>query len=89
MRLIDTETLRLSNFFSGNTPPYAISSHTWGGEEVTLHEMQSEVQPTYKKGYKKMEMCCRLAAKENFSYAWVDTCCNKPVLSIKEALLTL
>jgi hypothetical protein len=81
MRLINTKTLQLSNFFDGDTPPYAILSHTWGGEEVTLREMQSEVQPTYKKGYKMIELCCLLAVKENLSYAWVDTCCNEPVTS--------
>ncbi|TPX13512.1 uncharacterized protein E0L32_005983 [Thyridium curvatum] len=34
MRLINTKTLRLSEFFGDAVPEYAILSHTWGDEEV-------------------------------------------------------
>jgi hypothetical protein len=37
MRLINTHTLELEEFV-GRTPPYAILSHTWGSDEVTLQD---------------------------------------------------
>jgi hypothetical protein len=37
MRLINVDTLELEHFGS-NVPKYAILSHTWGSEEVTLQE---------------------------------------------------
>jgi hypothetical protein len=42
MRLIETTTLRLVNFYDGNIPSYAILSHTWGSEEdeVTFQEFR-------------------------------------------------
>jgi hypothetical protein len=30
--------MRLKEYFDEDIPPYAISSRTWGKEEVTLHE---------------------------------------------------
>jgi hypothetical protein len=42
MRLLHTSTFNLESFSSDNqTPPYAILSHTWGEEEVTLQELGS------------------------------------------------
>ncbi|KAI0202579.1 heterokaryon incompatibility protein-domain-containing protein [Astrocystis sublimbata] len=40
MRLINTETLELEEFLQP-IPPYAILSHTWEGQEVTLQEWNS------------------------------------------------
>jgi hypothetical protein len=38
MRLINTQSLDLEEFFNEDIPPYAILSHTWGKEEVTLQD---------------------------------------------------
>ncbi|KAK4462288.1 hypothetical protein QBC42DRAFT_268061 [Cladorrhinum samala] len=42
MRLLDTSTLRLVHKREGDVPPYAILSHTWGGDddEVSLSDIQ-------------------------------------------------
>lgn len=38
MRLINTETLELHEFFDSAVPKYAILSHTWGTEEITFQD---------------------------------------------------
>ena len=40
MKLINVETLLLEDFIGSNVPPYAILSHTWGDDEVTLQDMR-------------------------------------------------
>ncbi|KAL6897667.1 hypothetical protein GGI43DRAFT_98752 [Trichoderma evansii] len=40
MRLLDTKTLELVDIAGDNTPPYAILSHTWGDEEVTIQQLR-------------------------------------------------
>jgi len=74
MRLINTNTLLFEDFIGQDIPAYAILSHTWGPEEVTFQAM---VDPSSRslKGYKKIEMTCRLAKAAGLSYAWIDTCC--------------
>ncbi|KAI4231646.1 MAG: hypothetical protein LQ349_005477 [Xanthoria aureola] len=42
MRLLHVSTFRLSSFIDEECPPYAILSHTWGDQEITLQELQSE-----------------------------------------------
>jgi hypothetical protein len=77
MRLIDVETLQVQEFtgeVGRGVPSYAILSHTWGEDEVSLKDLQ-EGQVDHLKGYAKIKGCCDLAAAEGFRYAWVDTCC--------------
>ncbi|KAF1980723.1 HET-domain-containing protein [Aulographum hederae CBS 113979] len=74
MRLINTETLELEEFYLKNAPPYAILSHTWGDEEVTSQDMAHPVS-SQKKGYRKIAETCRLAQEAGFDWCWVDTCC--------------
>ncbi|KAG4410914.1 hypothetical protein IFR04_015945 [Cadophora malorum] len=73
MRLIDTTTLELHEFFS-NFPLYAILSHTWGDDEVSFHEMSLPTRAT-KKGFIKIAKTCDIARSHGFMFAWVDTCC--------------
>ncbi|KAM6509682.1 hypothetical protein FALCPG4_017329 [Fusarium falciforme] len=76
MRLINTKTLRLEGFNEVNRPPYAILSHTWGGQEVTFQDMQDvSDQHLLKAGYQKILQTCKVALNSNIEYAWVDTCC--------------
>jgi hypothetical protein len=75
MRLLDTFKLSLTEFFDDQIPSrYAILSHTWETEEITFQELQ-EGTNKYKHGWAKVEKFCALAAKSNFRYVWVDTCC--------------
>ncbi|KAH8899088.1 HET-domain-containing protein [Thozetella sp. PMI_491] len=76
MRLLNTQTLQLSEFFDDQAPPYAILSHTWSEEEVTLQDVQqAEPSKLSKKGYEKVQECCRQAQRDGIDWAWMDTCC--------------
>ncbi|EEY16513.1 HET domain-containing protein [Verticillium alfalfae VaMs.102] len=74
MRLLNVKTRKLEEFFDESIPDYAILSHTWGVEEVTLQDLENP-DHVLKKGYTKIEGTCTLAAKENIEYIWIDTCC--------------
>ncbi|KAF4417017.1 Vegetative incompatibility HET-E-1, partial [Fusarium acutatum] len=75
MRLINTKTLGLHEFFNGNTPPYAILSHAWGDQEVTFRDWQNRQQVTQKHGYSKILQACNQALNQKLEWLWVDTNC--------------
>lgn len=76
MRLINTHTMLLEDFTSREVPHYAILSHTWAEEEVTLQESTSQNSGTSRKeGYIKIAKTCELARQDHIKYTWVDTCC--------------
>ncbi|KAM7186213.1 HET domain containing protein [Naviculisporaceae sp. PSN 640] len=74
MRLLNTETLFLSEFYGAEIPPYAILSHRWGREEVTFADLTNGLAST-RRGYAKLKGFCDLAAADGFEYCWIDTCC--------------
>jgi hypothetical protein len=74
MRLLHSKTLELKEFTGQDIPPYAILSHTWGDEEVSIQDIQRP-EAREKKGYNKIRLCCDQASRDGFEYAWVDTCC--------------
>ncbi|KAF5368403.1 hypothetical protein D9758_002410 [Tetrapyrgos nigripes] len=74
MRLLNTETLQLHEFYS-DIPTYAILSHTWDREEVTFQDMQNPQVAERKAGYAKLLGACTHARKYNFEWIWIDTCC--------------
>jgi (2Fe-2S) ferredoxin len=75
MRLIDTKTLALKEFFGNQIPRYAILSHTWHEEEVSFQDWADQSSASQKKGYKKIFDVCQLARKHGLDYVWVDTNC--------------
>ena len=78
IRLLNTDTLELEEFFDSNTPPYAILSHTWGNEEISFIEMQNNdvaIGSKVKVGFKKIKSFCALAKTHDLKYGWADTCC--------------
>lgn len=77
MHLINVETLKLEEFSGKGVPPYAILSHTWGAveDEVSFRDIQGENIKEDKRGYFKLEGCCRHAKEDKLKYAWIDTCC--------------
>ena len=78
MRLINTRTLKLEQYFGENIPPYAILSHTWGvheGDEVTYQDWQNLQLASRIKGYTKILYACRQAQDKRLDYLWVDTNC--------------
>lgn len=76
MRLIDTTTLQLVEFPSNDTPPYAILSHTWSSDEVSLQEFAGDHGLIeQREGFKKIKSCCQMAKdRDQLRYCWVDTC---------------
>ena len=77
MRLLDTSTVKLHEFFDDDIPGYAILSHTWGEEEVSFHDLQNKTPEQLEglKGYMKIKACCAVAKSLCFEYVWIDTCC--------------
>jgi Heterokaryon incompatibility protein (HET) len=78
IRLLNTDTLKLEEFFDSKTPPYVILSHTWGNEEVSFIEMQRNdvaIGSRLKEGFKKISNFCAMAKRHGFTYGWADSCC--------------
>ncbi|KAG4433647.1 hypothetical protein IFR05_010867 [Cadophora sp. M221] len=78
----------LTEFFEGNIPKkYAILSHRWGAEEVTLADLKSG---NCKKmaGYGKIQFCGEQARRDDLQYFWVDTCCidKSNAVELQEAI---
>lgn len=76
MRLLNARTLQLEEFFNDprGIPDYAILSHTWGAEEVTLKDMRNGSAQN-KLHFQKIQFACSQACRHGYEYAWVDTCC--------------
>ncbi|KAI5921122.1 heterokaryon incompatibility protein-domain-containing protein [Camillea tinctor] len=74
MRLINTRTLEMKEFV-GQIPPYAILSHTWGEDEVTLADYQAQEKRVKQDGFRKIQLTCQQAVEDGLEWAWVDTCC--------------
>lgn len=70
MRLINIHTLKIEEFL-GSVPPYAILSHTWGTEEVTLQQYQ-DGSATSKAGWRKIVDFCALLNNEVFARKMKD-----------------
>ena len=73
MRLLHTSTLSLHEFFGDQIPSYAILSHTWGDEEVTLQDLEKASKT--RDGYAKITGCCAIALSNGWQWLWIDTCC--------------
>ncbi|KAE8448959.1 hypothetical protein EG329_008755 [Mollisiaceae sp. DMI_Dod_QoI] len=74
MHLLDSKTLKLCEFIGSDIPLYAILSHTWGHDEVSMQDMLND-RAIHKEGYEKIKRCCELAQSDGFDYAWIDTFC--------------
>ncbi|KAF4415363.1 HET-domain-containing protein [Fusarium austroafricanum] len=62
------------DYLGDDIPPYAILSHTWGSDEVTLKDLM-DGSGKGKLGYEKIQFCGRQALRDGLQYFWVDTCC--------------
>ncbi|KAI1752005.1 heterokaryon incompatibility protein-domain-containing protein [Xylaria castorea] len=74
MRLINTKSLDLEEWFGSAIPKYAILSHTWEKEE--------------KIGYRKILAACHQVRRDSLDYLWVDTNCidKKSSVELIEAI---
>ncbi|KAE9994460.1 hypothetical protein EG327_010086 [Venturia inaequalis] len=75
MRLINVTSMKLEQFFDDSQiPPYAILSHRWGVNELTLQEYQKVLVKRHP-GYEKIKQFCLKVMELGHIYAWIDTCC--------------
>ena len=77
MRLLKVSTIELHEFAENRVPKYAILSHRWGEEEVSMPELKTMgAGSTHNsKGYTKIKRACALAEHYGLEYIWIDTCC--------------
>ncbi|RYC56034.1 hypothetical protein CHU98_g10174 [Xylaria longipes] len=73
MRLINTKTYELHEFFGDQIPAYAILSHTWSDREITFGDWADRAASG--KDYQKIRKTCQLASRQGYDYVWVDTNC--------------
>jgi hypothetical protein len=84
MRLINVMTLELKEFFGPDIPKYAILSHTWDEDEVSLQEFQNPSDKTYEKlGYQKILKAVEIANFDGHEWIWIDTCCIDKTSSLE------
>ncbi|KAK5682814.1 hypothetical protein LTR17_027373 [Elasticomyces elasticus] len=72
MRLINTQTLQLEEFFDSKVPKYTILSHRWESDEVSHKSYVKGRFETTQDGYKKIVGCCDLARRRAHDYVWID-----------------
>lgn len=67
MMLLNATSLQLHEFFGYSIPIYAILSHTWEEDEVTLQDI---VNSSYalKRGFAKVHACCAQALRDGFTW---------------------
>ena len=89
MRLLSTHKIQVYEISSDTSsiPAYAILSHTWDGDEISLLDIEglhgywesaagsSDVLVSKKKSFEKIRRATRVARQHGFKYIWVDTCC--------------
>lgn len=75
MHLLDTTTLRLSEYIGENLPRYAILSHTWEKEEITFQDVSDLTKASAKAGWAKVTWSAAVAKSLGYQYIWIDTCC--------------
>ncbi|RYP39668.1 hypothetical protein DL767_002049 [Monosporascus sp. MG133] len=69
---------------------YAILSHTWGSEEVTLKDLVDGTGGD-KAGYEKLRFCAERATHDGLRYIWVDACCidKLNLVELNEAIISM
>lgn len=75
MRLLNTKSQDLEVFATNEEVRYAILSHTWGSQEVTLADFLEKDKRTDSEGWRKIHRSCKVAVELNLDYIWIDTCC--------------
>lgn len=85
-----TGAIHLTDDLHSGIPPYAILSHRWGPDEVTLQEF-NDGTGLGKSGYHKIRFCGEQAWRDGLSYFWVDTCCidKKNAVELQAAIISM
>jgi hypothetical protein len=87
MRLLhieDDSSLSLAPFLGNELiPQYAIVSHTWSDDEVTLQDLREGTAQKKEEGYKKLMLYRNFAVEDGLRYLWIDTCCIDSTSSVE------
>lgn len=77
MRLLHSSEYQLGEFIEPAIPSYAILSHMWGAEELSLHDLQNLQDPSVNSRYsfQKIKKFCGQAQQDGIQWVWIDTCC--------------
>ncbi|KAI1322083.1 HET-domain-containing protein [Xylariaceae sp. FL0255] len=75
MRLLNTLTHEIESFNVPPIPPYAILSHTWDTDELTLQEWLSGDTKDKMSSESKIMCACWQARLDGLSYLWADMIC--------------
>lgn len=76
MRLINTATLAIDEFYDAETPEYMILSHRWEAlQDEPSHADYIADRKTTTIGHAKVLSFCKLAREKGFGYCWIGTCC--------------
>jgi hypothetical protein len=77
MRLINTKTLTLHEFFDTKVPQYAILSHTWAKNEITFEDLKhaTPLQTTQSSFNKIRNASACALGNHRLDWIWVDTAC--------------
>ncbi|KAI0437277.1 heterokaryon incompatibility protein-domain-containing protein [Xylaria telfairii] len=81
MRLLQVNTLKLTDFSSDKPPRYAILSHCWrhGLNEILYEDVEYSKPDAWrekkKEAAEKVINACALARSIGYEYIWIDTCC--------------
>lgn len=67
MRLLNVSDLELYEFYDYKIPNYAILSHVWGDEEISL-QMLEHPESKEPDGYTNIKRCCELALSQGWKY---------------------
>jgi hypothetical protein len=74
MRLLDATNYKIQEFLGDyGTLDYAILSHTWGANEISLQELQ-DAGVTERTGFVKIKLACEQALRDGLRWVWIDTC---------------
>jgi len=89
MHLLNTTTYELKDFPPDMVPLYAILSHTWNEEEISFQDITENLDASrLRKGFAKIEGCCKFARSDEFEWVWIDTCAidKKSSAELSEAI---
>ena len=78
MRLLHTKELRLKEFVDTEIPPYAILSHTWGGEEISYQEFLAihRLQDERYAAYHELIRLDSTQSTQSSGYTKIQACCK-------------
>ena len=83
MWLLHSNDLRFEQFYGLSTPPYAILSHRWGDDEISLQDLQAAIKTKSNvingafvaANFWKIQKTREEARASEIDWVWIDTCC--------------